>query len=53
MTYHQPTPGEQIGIFVCAGDCRNRTDGSGSPVKERSNVVIVTMPSDAGATFRF
>jgi len=53
MTYHQPTPGEQIGIFVCAGDCRNTTDGSRSPVKERSNVVIVTMPTDAGATFRF
>src|SRR5262245_13125809 len=53
MTYHQPTPGEQIGLFVCAGDCRNSTDGSRSPVKERSNVVIVTMPTDAGATFRF
>jgi hypothetical protein len=53
MTYHQPAVGEQIGFFVCAGDCRNTTDGSRSPVKERSNVVFVTMPTDAGATFRF
>ena len=53
MTGHQPAVGEQIGFFVCAGDCRNTTDGSRSPVKERSNVVIVTMPNDGGATFRF
>jgi hypothetical protein len=53
MTYHQPAVGEQIGFFVCAGDCRNSTDGSRSPVKERSNVVVVTMPTDGGATFRF
>jgi hypothetical protein len=53
MTYHQPQVGEQIGFFVCAGDCRNSSDGSKSPVKERSNVIIVTMPSDAGGTFRF
>jgi len=53
MTYHQPAVGEQIGFFVCAGNCRNITDSSGSPVRERSNVVLVTMPTDAGATFRF
>jgi hypothetical protein len=53
MTYHQPAVGETIGFFVCAGDCRNRTDGSGSPVKERTNVVTVTMPNDGGARFVF
>jgi hypothetical protein len=53
MTYHQPAVGETIGFFVCAGDCRNRTDGSGSPVKERTNVVTVTMPNDNGARFVF
>lgn len=53
MTYHQPAVGETIGLFVCAGDCRNRTDGSGSPVKERTNVVTVTMPNDNGARFVF
>jgi hypothetical protein len=53
MTYHQPAVGETIGIFACAGDCRNRTDGSGSPVKERTNVVSVVMPTDAGARFTY
>jgi len=53
MTYHQPAVGETIGIFACAGNCRNVTDGSGSPVKERTNVVTVTMPTDAGARFTF
>jgi hypothetical protein len=53
MTYHQPAVGEQIGFFVCAGDCRNRTDSSGSPVRERSNVVLVAMPSDSGASYTF
>lgn len=53
MTYHQPAVGEMIGFFVGAGDLRNHTDSSGSPVRERSNVVMVPMPSDAGATFRY
>jgi len=30
-----------------------RLDGSGSPVKERTNVVTVTMPTDNGARFVF
>jgi hypothetical protein len=53
MTTHQPAVGETIGFFVCAGDCRGRVDGHGSPVKERSNVVMVQMPTDAGARFTF
>ena len=53
MTTHQPAVGETIGFFVCAGDCRGRQDGAGSPVKERSNVVMVQMPTDAGARFVF
>jgi hypothetical protein len=53
MTYHQPAVGEQIGFFVCAGDCRNRTDSGGSPVRERSNVVLVAMPTDSGASYTF
>jgi hypothetical protein len=53
MTYHQPAVGERIGIFACAGNCRNDVTGAGSPVKERTNVVVVTMPSDAGAFFQF
>jgi hypothetical protein len=53
MTTHQPAVGETIGFFVCAGDCRGRVDGNGSPVKERSNVVMVQMPTDAGARYTF
>jgi len=53
MTYHQPAVGEQIGFFVCAGDCRNTTTGDKSPVKERSNVVLLPNPGDGGGTFRF
>jgi len=53
MTFHQPAPGETIGIFAMAGNGRNVLDGSQSPVKERTNVVAVTMPTDAGAHFVF
>ena len=41
MTGHQPAEGEIVGIFVCAGNCRNNTAGDASYVKERSNVVFV------------
>jgi hypothetical protein len=51
MTYHQPAVGETIGLFVCEGDCRNQPAGLSSPLRERSNVVLVAMPSDAGASY--
>jgi len=38
---------------VTAGDARNVTDHSGSIVFERSNVVVVPFPTDAGATFTY
>lgn len=41
MTGHQPAPGETVGIFVCEGDCRNNSQGTSSPLRERSNVVLV------------
>jgi hypothetical protein len=53
MTGHQPAVGETIGIFVCAGDCRNNPKGTLSPVQERSNVVLVKQPTSAGAVYRF
>jgi len=53
MTGHQPAVGETIGFFVCAGDCRNNRAGSLSPVKERTNVVLVPMPGSGGAVYRF
>ena len=55
MTGYQPATGEMIGFFVVAGVTRDHAHGKGdlSPVKERSNVVWVPMPTDAGATFTF
>ncbi len=53
MTGHQPAVGETIGFFVCAGDCRNNVKGDLSPVRERSNVVLIQMPPNSGGVFRF
>lgn len=53
MQGYQPCTGELIGIFVVAGNVRGVTDGSQSPVKERSNVVIVPMPDVSGAFYTF
>lgn len=53
MTSHQPAVGEWVGFFVAAGNERNVTDHSGTMVLERSNVVLVRFPDDAGATFTF
>ena len=51
---HQPATGELIGIFVVAGNARGVTDnGSQSPVKERSNVVLMPMPGVNGAKYTF
>ena len=53
MTGHQPAVGETVGFFVCAGDCRNNRDGTLSPARERSNIVLVPMPGNGGAIYRF
>lgn len=53
MTFHQPRIGETIGFFVCEGDCRNNIHGTLSPLRERSNVVLVPMPPDTGAFYAF
>lgn len=41
MQGYQPRIGETLGVFVVAGDPRN----SYTPVRERSNIVLVTMPA--------
>jgi hypothetical protein len=41
MAGYQPSEGETVGIFVCAGNCRNNTAGDNSNVQERSNVELV------------
>jgi len=50
LATHQPAVGEQVGFFVTAGDQRAK-DVRG--VTERSNVVMVSFPSDAGGYFPF
>ena len=49
----QPETGETVGVFVVAGNVRGVTDGSQSPVPERSNVVLVPFPDVDGATYTF
>lgn len=40
---YQPKPGETIGLFVCAGDCRDANPLT-SPIHERSNIVLISLP---------
>jgi hypothetical protein len=51
MTGHQPAVGEQVGFFVTAGNARN--ERGVTSVRERSNVVMVSFPSDQGAVFDY
>jgi len=50
LARHQPSPGEQVGFFVTAGDARAKDVRA---VTERSNVVMVPFPSDGGAYYPF
>ena len=50
MVGHQPAVGEMVGFFVSAGDARNNGN---TLVNERSNVVFVPFPSDAGGTWMY
>jgi hypothetical protein len=51
MTFHQPKVGETIGFFVVAGDVRG--GNSNTKVQERSNVVLIPMPGNGGASYTF
>jgi hypothetical protein len=53
MAGYQPQDGEIVGIFVCAGNCRNNTAGDNSYVKERSNVAFVPWANGGGADYSF
>ena len=50
LTYHQPSVGEQVGFFVTAGDQRAKDVHA---VAERSNIVIISFPSDGGGYYPF
>jgi hypothetical protein len=47
----QPQAGDRVGFFVTAGDARLRTDPTS--VHERSNIVVVTIPSNDSGVFTF
>src|SRR5581483_11546564 len=53
MAGHQPQDGETVGIFVCAGNCRNNTAGDASYVKERSNVALVPWDNEGQSSYTF
>lgn len=55
MVGHQPAVGEMVGFFVAAGNERNVTvpDPTQIAVEERTNVVLVPFPTDAGASFTY
>ena len=51
---YQPATGEIVGFFVVAGNLRGvMDDGSQSPVKERTNVVLIPFPPASGAKYTF
>jgi hypothetical protein len=49
----QPADGENVGIFVCAGDCRNTTVAINPNFKERSNVQMVKWSNSGGPSYSF
>jgi VCBS repeat protein len=48
---HQPVVGEQMGFFVTAGNARG--DHNVTSVRERSNVVMVSLPANDSGSFTF
>lgn len=51
MAGYQPHAGEQMGFFVSAGNARG--EGGTSSVRERSNVVVISLPGGDNGSFGF
>jgi hypothetical protein len=51
MNGYQPQVGEQMGFFLSAGDARGNV--APTSVRERTNVVIVSLPAGDSGTFGF
>ena len=49
----QPQTGEEVGIFVCSGDCRNTTVAINPNFKERSNVQLVKWSNSGGPSYSY
>jgi hypothetical protein len=53
MTGYQPQEGEIVGLFACAGNCRNNDAGDRSYVKERTNVAFVPWSNSGNGSYTF
>jgi len=53
LIHHQPADGESIGLFVCAGNCRDHPDGAGSSVHERSNIQFIPWVNHGSAFYSY
>ncbi len=51
MAHYQPHAGEQMGFFLSAGNARG--ESGVSSVKERTNVVLVSLPAGDSGVFSF
>jgi hypothetical protein len=51
MNHYQPHAGEQMGFFLSAGNARGETGVSS--VKQRTNVVLVSLPGGDSGVFNF
>lgn len=51
MNHYQPSAGEQMGFFLSAGNARGQT--TVSSVRERTNVVLVSLPAGDSGVFSF
>jgi len=51
MMGHQPVVGEQMGFFVSSGNARGVT--TATSVRQRSNVVVVSLPANDTGVFTF
>jgi hypothetical protein len=50
---YQPNEGETVGLFACAGNCRNNDAGDRSYVKERTNLALVPWTMQGGTSYTF
>ena len=51
MNGHHPQPGEQMGFFLSAGNARG--ESAVSSVRERTNVIVVSLPAGDSGVFNF
>ena len=53
LAFYQPQEGEIVGLFACAGNCRNNDAGDRSYIKERTNVAFVPWSNSGNGSYAF